>query len=62
MYTNTSDFIVTNVEHEFASDVVWIDREALSDGMPKFNFVVVPAWGDADELVSAAKKIFRLTW
>ena len=62
MFTATKDFAVINVEHETASEVIWIDREAMTDGKVTANCVPVPAWGDADTLVSAAKKIFRLTF
>lgn len=51
-----------NVEHEENSTVIWIDRESLTDGTPRANFVTIAPWGDADALVRAAKVIFRLAW
>lgn len=60
MYTATIDQIVKNVEHEESSEVIWVDREILVNGKTTANCIPVAPWGDADALVVAAKKIFRL--
>ena len=60
MFTATSDRIVKNVEHEESSEVIWVDREILVNGKITANCIPVAPWGDAEALVVAAKKIFRL--
>ena len=60
MFTATSDRIVRNVEHEEGSKVIWVDREILANGKTTANCIPVAPWCDADALVVAAKKIFRL--
>ena len=62
MFTSTSDSIIRNVEHEEGSDVIWVDREIMANGKVTANCIPVAPWSDADALVSAAKKIFRLAW
>ena len=60
--TNMNEYSIINIEHETNSDIIWIDRERLTDGRIKANCIPVAPWGDADTLVRAAKVIARLAW
>lgn len=62
MITATNTNPVYNVEYEDGSEVVWIDRKNLLNDKITKNFVIVPAWGDYNATVEAAKVIFRLSW
>jgi len=54
---NTNLHPVTKVEHEEESEVIWIDRLDA-----KKECVYIPAWGDANALVRAAKVLARISW
>lgn len=60
MFTDTRTEKIVNIEHEDGSDVIWIDRLTFATGKTRAYCVPVAPWGDAKQMVIAAKKIARL--